>query len=173
MNAIMSMLENGTDLYTDFQNYFKEQQAAFAEKVSQTTEDYDTYISSLKEDGDQTLETIKTDYRTEMNQFESQQQQLFTTWFEFVKGQMGDDVAGNLQNQIDSLDTTVDGFVSKNTEFSQDGSTITEEYGNKKVVTEFVSDKQIVQKLYEGGNLSLTKTITFSDDGLIIKEEVV
>ena len=67
-----------------------------------------------------------------MDTFESQQQALFTTWFEFVKSQLGEDVAGNLQNQITALDTKTDGFDSRTTTFSADGKTITEiELGRK------------------------------------------
>jgi hypothetical protein len=172
VNAIMSMVENGTDLYTSFQNYFIAQQAAFTETADQLNEDFETYISGLKTEGDQTIDTIKTDYRSEMTTFESQQQQLFQTWFDFIKGQLGDDVAGNLQNQITDLDSQVEGFEGRETNFSQDGSTITETHGEKKIVTEFVSDKQIVQKLYENDLLTKTKTVTFSDDGLNIKEEI-
>ena len=89
-----------------------------------------------------------------------------------MKNQLGEDVAGNLQNQIDSLDVKTDGFDPRKTVFSADGQTITETYGNKKIETNFVSADKIVQKLYEGELLTLTKTITFSGDGLTINEEV-
>ena len=172
LNVIMSMLENGTDLYTNFQNYFTQQQVAFEQKANSTYEDFSVYISGLKNEGDQLINTIKTDYRNEITEFEEQQEQLFDSWFSHIKSQLSGDIAGNLQNQIDVLDTKTDGFSARTTTFAEDGQSIEEVDGNKRIVTEFVSDKQIIQYLYENGVLALTKTVTFSDDGLNIKEEV-
>lgn len=172
LNTLMSMVENGTDLYTAFQNYFNTQKGLFENEADATQQDFTEYVEELKAEGDSAIETIKTDYRSEITAFEENQEELFNTWFEFIKGQFGEDVAGNLQNQINALDTKTDGFDPRNTVFSQDGKTITETYGVKKVITEFVSESTIVQKLYENGVLVKTKTVTFAADGLNIKEEV-
>lgn len=172
LNTLMSMVENGTDLYTAFQNYFTTQKSLFEDTADATQEDFTAYVEGLEAQGDSIIQTIKTDYSKEIADFETQQEQLFNTWFEFVKNQLGEDVAGNLQNQIDSLDVKTDGFDPRKTVFSADGQTITETYGNKKIETNFVSADKIVQKLYEGELLTLTKTITFSGDGLTINEEV-
>lgn len=172
LNTLMSMVENGTDLYTAFQNYFTTQKGLFEDTADATQEDFTAYVEGLEAQGDSIIQTIKTDYSKEIADFETQQEQLFNTWFEFVKNQLGEDVAGNLQNQIDSLDVKTDGFDPRKTVFSADGQTITETYGNKKIETNFVSADKIVQKLYEGELLTLTKTITFSGDGLTINEEV-
>ena len=172
LNTLMSMVENGTDLYTAFQNYFTTQKGLFEDPADATQEDFTAYVEGLEAQGDSIIQTIKTDYSKEIADFETQQEQLFNTWFEFVKNQLGEDVAGNLQNQIDSLDVKTDGFDPRKTVFSADGQTITETYGNKKIETNFVSADKIVQKLYEGELLTLTKTITFSGDGLTINEEV-
>lgn len=172
LNTLMSMVENGTDLYTAFQNYFTTQKGLFEDTADATQEDFTAYVEGLEAQGDSIIQTIKTDYSKKIADFETQQEQLFNTWFEFVKNQLGEDVAGNLQNQIDSLDVKTDGFDPRKTVFSADGQTITETYGNKKIETNFVSADKIVQKLYEGELLTLTKTITFSGDGLTINEEV-
>lgn len=105
LNTLMSMVENGTDLYEAFQNYFAGQKTLFENEADSKQSDFDDYIASLKSQGDAIIETIKTDYRTEITQFESTQQQVFTTWFDLIKGQLGTDVAGNLQNQITEVDT--------------------------------------------------------------------
>lgn len=172
LNTLMSMVENGTDLYTAFQNYFNTQKGLFEDTANATQQGFNEYVDSLKAEGDSAILTIKTDYRKEITDFENQQEQLFTTWFEFVKGQLGEDVAGKLQNQINALDIKTDGFEARNTTFSEDGKTITETYGVKRVETEFVSDSTIVQRLYDNDVLTKTKTITFSADGLSIKEDV-
>lgn len=172
LNTLMSMVENGTDLYTAFQNYFNTQKGLFEDTANATQQGFTEYVDSLKAEGDSAILTIKTDYRKEITDFENQQEQLFTTWFEFVKGQLGEDVAGKLQSQINALDIKTDGFEARNTTFSEDGKTITETYGVKRIETEFVSDSTIVQKLYDNDVLTKTKTITFSADGLSIKEDV-
>lgn len=172
LNTLMSMVENGTDLYTAFQNYFNTQKGLFEDTANATQQGFNEYVDGLKTEGDSAILTIKTDYRKEITDFENQQEQLFTTWFEFVKGQLGEDVAGKLQNQINALDIKTDGFEARNTTFSEDGKTITETYGVKRIETEFVSDSTIVQKLYDNDVLTKTKTITFSADGLSIKEDV-
>lgn len=170
LNTLMSMVENGTDLYGAFQNYFNTQKGLFEDTADATQGGFTSYVAALRVEGDQAIDSIKVDYRAEMNVFESQQQALFTTWFDFIKGQLGSDVAGNLQNQINALDTKTDGFDPRTTVFSQDGKNITETYGVKKIETEFVSNSTIVQKLYENNVLAVTKTITFNADGSINEE---
>lgn len=100
LNTIMSMLENGTDLYTAFQEYFATQKVLFKNTADATQTDFEEYVAGLKVEGDQLIETIKTDYRDEITAFEATQEEVFNTWFNFIKGQLSEDVAGNLQNQI-------------------------------------------------------------------------
>lgn len=100
LNTIMSMVENGTDLYTDFQNYFTTQKAAFKEEADSINADFNAYVKDLEAQGDSIIQTIQTDYKTQIETFEDTQEQVFNTWFDMIKGQLSDDVAGNLQNQI-------------------------------------------------------------------------
>lgn len=172
LNTIMSMVENGTDLYTAFQNYFNLQKGLFEDTATNTQNELTEYAEELKTEGDEIIDTLETDYRSEIDTFERNQEALFTAWFNSIKREFDEDVAGNLQNQINTLDTKTDGFEPRQTMFSADGRTITETYGEKRIETEFVSDSVIVQKLYENNVLSATKTITFGADGNI-SEEVV
>lgn len=100
LNTIMSMLENGTDLYTAFQDYFATQKTLFEQTATVTQTGFEEYVADLKAEGDEIIETIKTDYRDEITEFEAAQEQVFNTWFELIKGQLSSDIAGNLQNQI-------------------------------------------------------------------------
>ena len=100
LNSIMSMLENGTDLYTAFQDYFATQKTLFEQTATATQTGFEEYVADLKAEGDEIIETIKTDYRDEITEFEAAQEQVFNTWFELIKGQLSSDIAGNLQNQI-------------------------------------------------------------------------
>ena len=107
LNVLMSMVENGTDLYTAFQNYFAQQKVVFTEKADNTYAEFEDYVADLKMEGDAAINTIKTDYREEITEFEEQQEVLFNTWFELVKGQLSGDIAGNLQNGIDAANERV------------------------------------------------------------------
>lgn len=191
LNTLMSMTENGTDLYEDFQNYFSAQKTAFENtatdtqtsyetyvnnleiKGNQTLADYNSHIADLQKQGDETINTIKTDYRSEMDEYESQQQAIFNAWFSAVQGKLSGDVATNMQKEIDTIDTAQKGFDTWSTVFSADGKTITQTNGDTKIVTTFDSDTVITQKLYKADVLTSTKTTTFSDDGSAISEEVI
>ena len=74
LNALMGMVENGTDLYESFQNYFETQKKSFETKSDRELTDFTEY-----------------------------QHRVFTTWFNSIKDQLSTDQAGHLQNQLDAL----------------------------------------------------------------------
>lgn len=115
LNYIMSMLESGTDLYEEFQTYFTTQKQLFesaGNKVIEnvralTNAEYDsyvTYVADLKERGDSSLAEIEQTYEEHMTSYESEQKKAFDAWFDTIKGQLSEDVAGSLQNQTTELD---------------------------------------------------------------------
>jgi hypothetical protein len=93
LNTIMSMVENGTDLYTAFQNYFAEQKTLFEQEADSKATEFDNYTDNLEQE-----------YKASMAAFESQQQQIYNSWFQAMKDQLSKDAAGNLQNQCTELD---------------------------------------------------------------------
>jgi hypothetical protein len=93
LNTIMSMVENGTDLYTAFQNYFAEQKTLFEQEADSKATEFDNYTDNLEQE-----------YKVSMAAFESQQQQIYNAWFQAMKDQLSKDAAGNLQNQCTELD---------------------------------------------------------------------
>lgn len=93
LNTIMSMVENGTDLYTAFQNYFAEQKTLFEQEADSKATEFDNYTDNLEQE-----------YKASMTAFESQQQQIYNAWFQAMKDQLSKDAAGNLQNQCTELD---------------------------------------------------------------------
>lgn len=103
LNTLMSMVEQGTDLYEAFQNYFATQKVLFEEAADTKQSGFEDYISTLEAQGDAIIEELETGYRAEIDQFESTQEQVFNTWFEFIRGQLDEDAAGHLQNQIDEV----------------------------------------------------------------------
>lgn len=103
LNTIMSMIESGTDLYEAFQIYFDTQKTLFQNASSQDLESFEIYLDGLQAQANTDIGEMKRKYTSEMNTFEAQQQALFTTWFDLIKGQLSTDVAGNLQNQINDI----------------------------------------------------------------------
>ncbi|MDR1754193.1 MAG: hypothetical protein LBR74_04715 [Eubacterium sp.] len=126
LNTIMSMVENGTNLYAAFQNYFAGQKTLFEQAVdtieqgfndhienaesgfdsylATTEQDFKDYVDGLKAQGDTLILEIKTDYQDDMNLFKNIQEQIFQAWFQAVRNQLDQDAAGNLQNQCTELD---------------------------------------------------------------------
>lgn len=86
INTIMSMIEGNNDLYTAFQNYFNTQKSQFRSR------------------GDASISEIENTYRTHMNDYEREQVEAFTTWFNGIKNQLSGNAVGNLQNQVNEVD---------------------------------------------------------------------
>ena len=173
VNYIMTKLENGTDLYSAFQEFFSTQRELFIREKDNKVSEINGYITDLKSRGETALTNVESNHRQRMSAYEDIQKNEFNSWFAQIKDHLSSDQAGKLQLQIEDLKVLLDGFAAKETIFSDDGNTITEKMGNKKLVTEFVSDSVITKKLYVNEALKLTKTTTFSEDGKTIKEVIV
>lgn len=104
LNYIMSMLENGKDLYEEFTTYFENQKKQFKTSGDTSYNELKQYFTVLKSNGDASLDTIEKDYKSRMNAYESEQKTAFNTWFGNLKDQLSTNAAGNLQNQCTELD---------------------------------------------------------------------
>ena len=104
LNYIMSMLENGTDLYEEFTTYFENQKKQFKTSGDTSYNELKQYFTVLKSNGDASLDTIEKDYKSRMNTYENEQKTAFNTWFGNLKDQLSTNAAGNLQNQCTELD---------------------------------------------------------------------
>jgi hypothetical protein len=115
LNYIMSMLENGTDLYAEFQTYFVTQQTLFRNSANDVIENvrtltnaeydsYKTYVANLKKEGDSTLAGIEQTYEEHMTSYESEQKAAFDAWFAAIQNSLSEDVAGSLQNQLTEVE---------------------------------------------------------------------
>ncbi|MBO5032388.1 MAG: hypothetical protein J6D08_10975 [Lachnospiraceae bacterium] len=117
LNTIMSMVESGTDLYAAFQNYFAAQKVLFENEADTKQQGFEDYVDDLETEGDQIIDTLRTDYRADITAFESQQEQVFNAWFEAVRGRLNQDAAGELLNYCEELDarlTELEGMVQSN-----------------------------------------------------------
>jgi len=115
LNTIMSMVENGTDLYEAFQTYFDTQKTLFLGEGDEVIEaaranantKYNTFsddLDTMKSEGESSISEIKSDFETDMTSYKSAQKAAFDAWFATIKDQLSSDVAGALQNQITELD---------------------------------------------------------------------
>lgn len=104
LNYIMSMLENGTDLYEEFQSYFTTQKELFKSSGDTSYQELTQYFVNLKAQGDSSLAEIEHNYETHMTAYEGEQTAAFNAWFATIKNALGDDIAGSLQNQITEVD---------------------------------------------------------------------
>lgn len=94
-----------TTLFNQFETYFQEfkenNQADYEEWTETQKQAWLSWVSGQETDftdwTDEQKEEYETWYATHIDQWQSD----FDTWFENIKGQLGEDVAGNLQNQID------------------------------------------------------------------------
>lgn len=94
-----------TTLFNQFETYFQEfkenNQADYEEWTETQKQAWLSWISGQETDftdwTDEQKEEYEAWYATHINQWQSD----FDTWFENIKDQLGEDAAGNLQNQVD------------------------------------------------------------------------
>ena len=94
-----------TTLFNQFETYFQEfkenNQADYEEWTEAQKQAWLSWVSGQETDftdwTDEQKEEYETWYATHIDQWQSD----FDAWFENIKGQLGEDAAGNLQNQID------------------------------------------------------------------------
>ena len=104
LNYIMSMLENGTNLYEEFQTYFTTQKELFKSSGDSSYQELTQYFVNLKAQGDSSLAQIEKTYEEHMTIYEGEQTAAFNTWFVSIQNQLSTDVAGSLQNQITEVE---------------------------------------------------------------------
>lgn len=97
LNHIMSRLNGGTNLYEEFLAYFESQKQLYRGKSDESYRALVSYFDNLKQQG-----------QASMSQYEAVQKAAFDAWFATVRTTLNENVAGNLQNQIDTLKTRLE-----------------------------------------------------------------
>lgn len=100
VNAILAALENGTDLYEVFTQFFELQKTLFQNESDAKQEGFEKYISNLRRYMDGKWDELKNEYTGDIQYFKDIQENAFNVWFQMIRNQLSDDAAGNLQNQI-------------------------------------------------------------------------
>lgn len=103
VNAILAALENGTDLYEVFTQFFDLQKTLFLEESDAKQESFEEYIVQLQRYMDGKWDELKAEYTGDIQYFKDVQENAFNVWFQMVRDQLTNDVAGHLQTQIGNL----------------------------------------------------------------------
>ena len=136
---------------------------------SQIQAQFDSYMANYK----QAVADDYANYDETIENFEATAESLFDKWFEEMKGQLSDDAAGKLQNEIDEIqDGRAPATQEKITTFP-DVDTVVETWADgRHLDTVFQADGSIVETLYtQAGVVVWSKTTTYEADGSI-KEEI-
>lgn len=113
VNAIMTALENGTDLYEVFTQFFENQKIAFQKEANLDLDSFNIFLDNLKASANSDVTQMKKQYAEEITVFEKTQENLFLQWFDLIKGQLSSDPAGELQIEINDLTTHIQNLAVK------------------------------------------------------------
>lgn len=149
--------------------------------VDARQDEVDQWIASEESDFTEWFDQMKADLQAEqtlLDQWVATEQADFLAWYNQMKNQLGEDAAGNLQNQINKDEIKrilLVGFEDGTKEFSEDGT----------VITSTASDGRILTKTFTNGFLTMTSVLksaagaevaravkTFNADGSLISTVV-
>ena len=114
------------------------------------------------------IDALIAQWETQFSEFMDTNETEFDTWFQQMKDQLSEDAAGNLQTQIDQIETDVDGKAQKNhastgTEYGAGNAT---SYGHVKVIdavdnssqasTGIAASPYAVKQAYNRGSTGIT-----------------
>ena len=89
-----------------YNEYVSRTESLFTEYESKFSDRYTTFENTL-DNWDTELLKAYTDFMAKITLFQSEAEGEFNTWFEDIKGKLGEDAAGKLQLEIDGLTAAV------------------------------------------------------------------
>lgn len=107
LNYIMTKLENGTDLYSEFQEFFRSQKKRFLSSGQATLEELKQAAKMDRDTFEQFIKDLKNQSVARMEIYENQQKAVFELWFKEIKATLSGDVAGNLTTKITALEDKI------------------------------------------------------------------
>ncbi len=143
--------------------------AATVEQIdfSQIQAQYDSFIANYSE----AVEAGYNEYIADITNFESMAETQFSDWFATMRGQLSEDAAGNLQNQINDIDDEVAFATQRKVTTFPDSSHIRQTLADGRYKEYEFTANSIVESLHAaGGTVLKTKTTTINSDSIV--EEV-
>lgn len=139
------------------------------ELLGQWQDELDQFVAAKEDEVDEWIESEETDFtawfdqmkedlqaeQALLDQWITTEQTDFLAWYNQIKDQLGEDAAGNLQNQIDKNEVKrilLVGFEDGTKEFSDDGT----------VITSTASDGRTLTKTFTNGFLTMTNVLKSS-----------
>lgn len=149
-----------------FDSYFENYKKAVYEEFVAFQND----VARLESEGQTAYEA----FVAALNEKDTEFSALFTTWFDSMKGQLSEDAAGNLQNEVDDINDGVSSKTqTKTTTFPADGSIVETLADGRIKTTTFPADGSIVETLTKASGEVIWKNVTtFGTDGSIKEEKV-
>jgi hypothetical protein len=111
-----------TQLAGIYDEYVTQTESLFSQYENKFNDRYSTFENTL-DNWDAELLKAYTAFMANMQLFQTEAQNDFSTWFEAIKGQLGEDAAGQLQLEIDGLKAAVQELTEK----TADGTAATAE----------------------------------------------
>lgn len=149
-----------------FDGYFNNYKVAITEEFQKYTEE----IQRLEEDGQMSYDNMVEVLNNHTTQFTN----IFTAWFEQMKGKLSEDAAGNLQNEVDDINDGVNSKTqTKVTTFPEDGSVVETLADGRVKKTTFGENGSITETLTSAAGEIIWKNLTtFGEDGSIKEERI-
>lgn len=101
-----------TELAGIYESYVTQTESLFAQYESRFNDRYSTFENTL-DNWDAELLKAYTAFMASMQLFQTEAQNDFNAWFEAIKGQLGEDAAGQLSLEIDGLKAAVQELTEK------------------------------------------------------------
>lgn len=133
--------------------------------LGQWEDELDQFVEDEKSEYNNWFNQMKTDLLAEqavLDQWIATEQEDFLAWFSEMKDKLGDDAAGNLQNQIDREEVNrilLVGFADGTKVFSDDGTQI----------VSTASDGRTLTKTFTNGFLTMTNVLKSATGGEVAR----
>lgn len=175
VTGLVDQIDTST-LFAQFETYFEEFKEYYESDYANWTDakkaDWLYWVSQQENDFTDWSEEQMDDFDSWYSSHTTQWQSEFDVWFAEVKGQLSEDVAGQLQLEIDTVNDELVGYSASTTTFSADGKTIEQIYEDgSKSITTFIDKFNILKEWYnvEGVKVKQKRTV-FSSDGRTIEQ---
>ena len=103
MNYIMEALNNGTDLYDVFTEFFERRKELFKDAAEKYNIDFSQYIDELKKNMEAQWDLLEKDYTDEVERFEDIQEAVFNAWVESIKNTLASVENGELLLKLEKM----------------------------------------------------------------------
>lgn len=155
----------------DFSQFTEQFNSFFQSYQARITKQFSAYLNTIAELENKGNVSYQ-EYLTILQNYESSQEKEFSDWFEGIKNKLSDDIAGNLQNQIDAINKNIGNAIqdlSTKLSFSNKSKS-TGEIGI--VIKNTTTGTETTTKYTEGGKVYLTEpgeyTVSASSDDFTV-----